>query len=203
MLLDARLSGNPTRSPRRPLKESLTLPLTEVSLPTVGKTTITKLYKPFLGCLGVLGHPGRYPSGWHLYKTKTPLTITLPDCSNEELLGILVRRIHNKLMNNMKVEGGIVGLYSRILVRKVGHGRARKNFRNVHELQNAFFNVVMVCVLSAWAVQVLTRLPQIDRGQSERPSLRRGSGAERELHPGQRELERSASVAWGLLVGDG
>jgi SpoVK/Ycf46/Vps4 family AAA+-type ATPase len=65
----------------------------------------------------------------------------LPDYSDEELLQLLVRQIQHKFKKKKKIEGGIVGLYSRILVRRVGRGRGSKNFKNVRALDTAFSEV--------------------------------------------------------------
>ncbi|RYP62375.1 hypothetical protein DL770_009601 [Monosporascus sp. CRB-9-2] len=65
----------------------------------------------------------------------------LRDFSDEELLRILARLIHDKFKKKMKVEGGIVGLYSRILVHRIGGGQGEKNFRSVPALESAFSRV--------------------------------------------------------------
>ncbi|RYP13603.1 hypothetical protein DL765_006804 [Monosporascus sp. GIB2] len=63
------------------------------------------------------------------------------DYSDEELLELLVRRIHDRFRKKMKVEGGIDGLYSRILVRRIGRGWEKKKFGSVRALENAFSKV--------------------------------------------------------------
>jgi len=99
----------------------------------VGKTTIDTLYDAFLRSLHLSG----YARITECPNPQRP-TMKLPDYSDEELLQILVRRIQDKFKKKMKIEGGLVGLYSRILVRKVGRGRGSKDFKNVRALDTAF-----------------------------------------------------------------
>lgn len=65
----------------------------------------------------------------------------MADYSDKELLSALARRIHKKFKKKMKVERGIVGLYSRIFVRKIARGRGKKNFKNEVDFEIAFSKV--------------------------------------------------------------
>lgn len=83
---------------------------------------------------GFLGYDPGVPS-------RIPHTIKFSDYSDDDLLRILVRLIKVKFRDRMQVEGGIGGLYSRILVRRLGRGRGKKGFGNARALENAFSKV--------------------------------------------------------------
>lgn len=122
--------------------------LVSFQLTRIGKTTISKLYEEFLVGLGVystiLG-PVFTPPMFGSYRSdprpSAPLTIGIKDYSDEELLKILVKRIQKKYGGRMRVHGGLRGLYSRILVRRVGRGRGGESFGNLWDLKDAFFRV--------------------------------------------------------------
>ncbi|KAH0556354.1 hypothetical protein GP486_005724 [Trichoglossum hirsutum] len=70
-----------------------------------------------------------------------PHIVKLTDYSDEDLLRILVKFVKKRFRNDMQVEGGIDGLYSRILVRRLGRGRGKKGFGNTHAVESALLTV--------------------------------------------------------------
>jgi SpoVK/Ycf46/Vps4 family AAA+-type ATPase len=73
--------------------------------------------------------------------SRIPHIVKFTDYSDEDLLRILVRLISARFHNKMQLEGGIDGLYARILVRRLGRGRGKKGFGNARALENAFSKV--------------------------------------------------------------
>ncbi|KAF8417347.1 P-loop containing nucleoside triphosphate hydrolase protein [Tirmania nivea] len=70
--------------------------------------------------------------------SRFPYSLTLRDYTNEELEWILRGLVQEKYMGKMKMEGGITGLYIRILIRRIGRGRGKDGFSNARAVQNAF-----------------------------------------------------------------
>jgi hypothetical protein len=121
----------------------LLIPLAEFVLTAAGKTTVANLYEQFLDSLGVSGQSeegnmfltcdgdsneeSTSSACTASVRSRVPLVMKFADYSDEELLRILVRLINDRFKNKMKVEGGTDGLYSRILVHRVGRGRGKKN----------------------------------------------------------------------------
>ena len=68
--------------------------------------------------------------------SRIPYQLQFADYSDRELLHMFSRRIRKKYKCNMKVEGGIQGLYARIAVRRLGRGRGREGFGNARALEN-------------------------------------------------------------------
>jgi AAA+ superfamily predicted ATPase len=73
--------------------------------------------------------------------SRVPHTIKFTDYSDEDLLRILLRLVKTRFRKRMQVEGGIDGLYSRILVRRLGRGRGKEGFGNARAVENAFSKV--------------------------------------------------------------
>lgn len=72
------------------------------------------------------GLPGRFPR-----------EIRFNDYSDDELREIFKYRINKKYGANMKVDGGMDGLYSRIVARRVGRGRGKEGFANARAVEVA------------------------------------------------------------------
>jgi replication-associated recombination protein RarA len=73
--------------------------------------------------------------------SRVPYTLRFQDYTNEELLRILTQSIRKKYGGQMKVEGGIDGLYTKIAVQRLGRGRGREGFGNARALQNMFTRI--------------------------------------------------------------
>ena len=70
------------------------------------------------------------------FASRIPYQLQFADYSDQELLQMFCRRIQKKYKCNMKVEGGIGGLYARIAVKRLGRGRGREGFGNARALEN-------------------------------------------------------------------
>ncbi|KAG2072157.1 P-loop containing nucleoside triphosphate hydrolase protein [Suillus decipiens] len=73
--------------------------------------------------------------------SRVPHRFTFEDYSDEELLDMFANLVEKQFGGQMKVEGGIQGLYSRIAVRRLGRGRGREGFGNARALQNMFAQI--------------------------------------------------------------
>jgi len=73
--------------------------------------------------------------------SRFPYSLTLQDYTDEELERILRGLVQTKYKKQMKLEGGIAGLYVRILIRRVGRGRGGNGFGNARAVQNAFARI--------------------------------------------------------------
>lgn len=65
-----------------------------------------------------------------------PFTFRFDDFADGELHHVLVQQLHSKFQGKMRVEGGLNGVFMRILSRRIGRGRGSgcfANFWNVHE----------------------------------------------------------------------
>lgn len=68
--------------------------------------------------------------------SRIPIEMEFKDYEDEELLRILGYTINKKYNGAMKVEDGMLGLYARIVARRIGRGRGREGFGNAREVQN-------------------------------------------------------------------
>ncbi|KAI9755731.1 MAG: hypothetical protein M4579_004161 [Chaenotheca gracillima] len=72
---------------------------------------------------------------------RIPYTLKFEDYENNELQEMLKKLIQKKYNGKMKVEGGLGGLFFRIVIKRLGRGRNRVGFGNVGELQNVFSKI--------------------------------------------------------------
>ncbi|KAJ7241901.1 P-loop containing nucleoside triphosphate hydrolase protein [Mycena haematopus] len=70
--------------------------------------------------------------------SRVPYQLKFTDYTDAQLLGMLDQLVKKMFGGNMKVEGGIGGLYARIAVRRLGRGRGRPGFGNARALKNLF-----------------------------------------------------------------
>lgn len=70
-----------------------------------------------------------------------PHELKFNDYDDEELCRILEYNIAKKYGGRMKVEGGMGGLYCRIVARRVGRGRGHEGFGNARAVENAFTRI--------------------------------------------------------------
>lgn len=68
--------------------------------------------------------------------SRIPYTLHFDDFGDSELWGILQDKIHKKYDGNMKVEGGLDGLYMRIAIRRLTRLRGSKGFGNARAVEN-------------------------------------------------------------------
>ncbi|GJE92068.1 stage V sporulation protein K domain-containing protein [Phanerochaete sordida] len=68
--------------------------------------------------------------------SRIPHSLQFADYTDAELLHMLGNLITKRYHGNMKVEGGMYGLYTRIAVRRLGRGRGRAGFGNARALRN-------------------------------------------------------------------
>lgn len=69
--------------------------------------------------------------------SRFPVEMKFEDYTDDELLGILQRKIMDKFGGRMKVQDGLDGLYCRIIARRLGRGRGREGFGNARDVENA------------------------------------------------------------------
>ena len=74
-------------------------------------------------------------------QSRMPYRLNFEDYNDNELLIMLARLITKTWNDRMKVEGGLYGLYARIVARRVGSGRGREGFGNARALENAFSKI--------------------------------------------------------------
>lgn len=73
--------------------------------------------------------------------SRFPIEFQFRDYEDVELQHILYDRIEQKYEGRMKVEGGIGGLYTRIVSRRIGRGRGRDGFGNARAVHNEFSRI--------------------------------------------------------------
>ena len=70
------------------------------------------------------------------FNSRMPYRLQFTDYTDKELLQMLNSRIQKKYDGKMKVEDGNLGLYTRIAVCRLGHGRGQEGFGNARALEN-------------------------------------------------------------------
>lgn len=68
--------------------------------------------------------------------SRIPIRMEFQDYEDRELQQIFCQYIDKKYSGHMKIEGGINGLYVRIVARRIGRGRGHDGFGNAREVQN-------------------------------------------------------------------
>jgi hypothetical protein len=71
-------------------------------------------------------------------QSRVPYTLQFKDYEDAELLSMLQDLVEKQWSGRMKVEDGILGLYGRIAIRRLGRGRGRNGFGNARALRNLF-----------------------------------------------------------------
>lgn len=71
-------------------------------------------------------------------QSRVPYTLQFKDYEDAELLSMLQDLVAKQWSGRMKVEDGILGLYGRIAIRRLGRGRGRNGFGNARALRNLF-----------------------------------------------------------------
>jgi hypothetical protein len=70
--------------------------------------------------------------------SRIPYNLQFTDYTDVELQQMLRKLIIKKYEGKMEVEGGMGGLYMRIVVRRLGRGRGREGYGNMRALENVF-----------------------------------------------------------------
>ncbi|KAF2669715.1 P-loop containing nucleoside triphosphate hydrolase protein [Microthyrium microscopicum] len=73
--------------------------------------------------------------------SRIPYQLQFKDYKDTELQQILEDRIQQKFKGTMKIEGGLGGLYLRIVARRIGTKRGREGFGNARAVQNTFAHI--------------------------------------------------------------
>lgn len=73
--------------------------------------------------------------------SRFPHELKFQDYDDGELLKILGQNIQSRWSQQMKVEGGLGGLYCRIVSRRVGRGRGREGFGNARAIENVISRI--------------------------------------------------------------
>ena len=73
--------------------------------------------------------------------SRFPHEFVFEDYKDWELLQIFQKQIQERFDGRMRVEGGINGLFCRIVARRVGYGRGRPGFGNARAVENAFAKI--------------------------------------------------------------
>ncbi|CAG8072301.1 unnamed protein product [Penicillium salamii] len=73
--------------------------------------------------------------------SRFPHQLKFEDFDDTELMEIMQGWIEKTYKKRMKVDGGLGGLYCRILARRIGRGRGREGFANARAVENAMSRV--------------------------------------------------------------
>ncbi|RAQ63078.1 nonsense-mediated mRNA decay protein [Aspergillus flavus] len=73
--------------------------------------------------------------------SRFPHEFIFEDYTEQELLRILEYQINKKFRRNMKVEGGMNGLYCRIVARRIGRQRGHEGFGNARTVENVLARI--------------------------------------------------------------
>lgn len=68
--------------------------------------------------------------------SRFPTEIRFADYTDDELLSIFNKAIHQRFGGRMTCEGGHRGLYCRTVARRIGYGRGREGFGNARAVEN-------------------------------------------------------------------
>lgn len=77
------------------------------------------------------------------FRSYVPFTFQFDDFTDDELHQILARQLHSKFQGRMRVEGGVNGVFTRILARRIGRGRGSDCFANARDVQNSLSRVLL------------------------------------------------------------
>lgn len=76
-------------------------------------------------------------------RSQVPFTFRFDDFADGELHQILVQQLQSKFQGKMRVEGGVNGLFMRILTRRIGRGRGGGCFANARDVHDALLRVLL------------------------------------------------------------
>nr|XP_018911146.1 PREDICTED: uncharacterized protein LOC109039891 [Bemisia tabaci]XP_018911147.1 PREDICTED: uncharacterized protein LOC109039891 [Bemisia tabaci] len=75
------------------------------------------------------------------FASRVPHQLDFVDYSDEDLLKMLGKMIETKYNGRAKLEGGLDGLYARILIKRQGRQRGSRNYGNARDLENTWARV--------------------------------------------------------------
>ncbi|KAL2114658.1 hypothetical protein VUR80DRAFT_2638 [Thermomyces stellatus] len=73
--------------------------------------------------------------------SRFPIQMKFEDYTDDELLRILKQKVEDKFGGRMDVEGGLKGLYCRIVSRRLGRGRGHEGFGNARDVENVLVRI--------------------------------------------------------------
>lgn len=76
-------------------------------------------------------------------RSHVPFTFRFDDFSNGELHQILVQQLQSRFRGKMRVEGGVNGIFMRVLIRRIGRGRGSSYFANARDVNNTLLRVLL------------------------------------------------------------
>lgn len=76
-------------------------------------------------------------------RSHVPFTFRFDDFTDGELHQILVQQLQSKFQGKMRVEGGVNGVFMRILTRRIGRGRGGGCFANARDVHNMLLRVLL------------------------------------------------------------
>lgn len=76
-------------------------------------------------------------------RSHVPFTFRFDDFSDGELHQILVQQLQSRFQGKMRVEGGINGIFMRILTRRIGRGRGSGCFANARDVHDTLLRVLL------------------------------------------------------------
>lgn len=75
------------------------------------------------------------------FESRMPHRLHSADYTDAELLLMLRRLLEKKYKGLVKIEGGMNGLYARIVVRRLGRGRGQEGYGNARALENVWAKI--------------------------------------------------------------
>ncbi|KAI0127340.1 P-loop containing nucleoside triphosphate hydrolase protein [Xylariales sp. AK1849] len=81
--------------------------------------------------------------------SRFPISMKFADYTDRELVKILSLKINKRYNSSMKCEDGLLGLFTRIVVRRIGRGRGREGFGNARTVEN-----VLDCIAKRQATRI-------------------------------------------------
>lgn len=75
-------------------------------------------------------------------RSHVPFTFRFDDFTDSELHQILVQRLESKFQGKTCIEGGVNGVFMRILARRIGRGRGSGYFSNARDVHNTLLGVL-------------------------------------------------------------
>ena len=74
-------------------------------------------------------------------KSRVPFKFLFADYRDEELMSMFDGMLQRTFSGRMKVEGGVGGLYGRIVIRRLGRRRGQPGFGNARDLENVLSTI--------------------------------------------------------------
>ena len=74
-------------------------------------------------------------------KEHIPFQLSFDDFAFEELMQIFTKSVQKKFSNRMRIEGGLDGCNTRVLIRRIARQRGKPGFSNARAVQNALARV--------------------------------------------------------------